>query len=149
LKRLLFFLILIFGFAVIASAQERESGRNQRGFPSGETVTVSGTLTVAQGMPAINRGDTTYLLLGISRLTGFVDGLREGAQVTIEGTALTNRGDNTLIFLRPSTLTLNGRSYDLAMPQVLNDLRGQIPPRDSWRNNNHRLPHGRQNRRTL
>jgi hypothetical protein len=143
LKRILFFLILVFGLAALASAQGREPGRNQRALPSGEAVTVSGMLTLAQGMPAIIRGDTTYLIFGISRLSGFVDGLREGAQVTVAGTALSSQRDNAVKFLRPSTLTLNGRNYDLALPRQFNDLRGQIPPRDSWRQHAPRTPQGR------
>jgi len=84
--------------------------------PAAETVTVSGSLVVAHGMPALKSGDVTYLLGGVNRLVGFIDGLKEGAQVTVEGSAITSRNDSKLKVLRLSTLTLNGKSYDMALP---------------------------------
>ena len=70
-------------------------------------------MVVANGMPALKSGDDTYLIGGVSRLIGFVDGLKEGAQVTIEGTVMTIPGRNSLKYLRGSKLTLGGKSYDL------------------------------------
>ena len=81
--------------------------------PAAEKVTISGSLTVAHGSPAVKSGDETYLITGIHRLLGFVDGLKEGAQVTIEGSTFTSRQDSGLKFLRPAKLTLNGKNYDL------------------------------------
>ena len=83
-------------------------------FPAAETVTISGSLVVAHGRPAVKSGDTTYFVRGINRLAGFVDGLKEGAQVTIEGLSVTSPRDNSLKFLRPVKLTLNGKTYDMA-----------------------------------
>jgi len=102
----------------MAWAQGTERGRNapHRPLPPAETVTVSGTLTLAHGMPAIRSGDTTYIVGRISRLAGFVDGLREGAQVTIEGSAMASRRDSSLKFINPTQLTLGGRSLDLTSP---------------------------------
>ena len=82
-----------------------------------EAVTVSGNLIVAQGSPAIKSGEVTYIIGGINRLTGFVDGLREGAQVTIEGSAMSRQNDDNVKFLRPATLTLGGRTYEMAVPR--------------------------------
>jgi len=80
-------------------------------------------------MPALKSGDDTYLLGGISRLGGFIDGLKEGAQVTVEGAAITIRGDSKLKVLRPSKLTLNNKSYDLAVRP-----RGNFSPGREWGN---------------
>ena len=134
-------MILVFGIAALASAQQREGGRNRRNLPPAELVTASGDLVVAHGMPAIRSGDTTFLVFGLSRLVGFIDGLREGAHVTVEGRALASRNDNNLKFLMPSTLTLGGRNYELARPQEFYRLREQIPPRDSWRHHPPRFQH--------
>ena len=87
----------------------------------GETVTLSGTMVVANGMPALKSGEDTYLLGGIGGLVGFVDGLKEGAQVTVEGTVIegetvTFSGRTSNKILQASKLTLNGKSYDLASP---------------------------------
>ena len=99
-----------------AQGWERGRGPNRPQLPPSEAVTISGTLTVAHGMPAIRSGDTTYLVGRLSRLTGFIDGLREGAQVTVEGSAVTSRRDSNLRLLNPSRLTLGGRSHDLSSP---------------------------------
>lgn len=99
-----------------AQGREKNPGRP----PHGETVSLTGSLVVANGMPALQSGDATYLLGGISRLVGFVDGLKEGAQVTIEGTAMTIRGDSKLKILKTSKMTLNGKSYDLAVRSMEN-----------------------------
>ena len=96
------------------SGRERPSDRNRR--PAGEAVTVSGSLIVAHGSPAVKSGDDIYFVRGINRLVGFVDGLKEGAQVTIEGVSFTNPRDTKLKFLRPAKLTFNGKAYDLEPP---------------------------------
>jgi len=119
LKRKALFILLIFGLTAMAWAQGTERGRNapaRRQLPPAEAVTVSGSLTIAHGMPAIRSGDTTYIVGRLSRLTGFIDGLREGAQVTIEGAAMASRRDSNLKFLNPAQLTLDGRSHDLTSP---------------------------------
>jgi hypothetical protein len=84
--------------------------------PAAETVTVSGTLAISNGMPAIESGGQTYLIGTIIRLSGFIDGLKEGAQVTIEGRAFSVPGNNRVKFLMPSKLTLGGKTYDMALP---------------------------------
>ena len=118
MKRKVLFVLLAFGLVVMASAQGwgrqgRTPGKNSPNLPAAETVTVSGSLIVANGSPALKSGDVTYIVGGINRLAGFVDGLKEGAQVTIEGRAFTSPRDNTLKFLRPVKLTLNGKDYDM------------------------------------
>lgn len=85
----------------------------QRRLPSSETVTVSGSLVLSNGMPAIQNGGVTYLVSGIMRLTGFIEDLKEGAQVTIEGRAFTTSRENTK-FLAPSKLSISGKTYDLS-----------------------------------
>ena len=115
MKRKIFFIALIIGLAAIVSAQEgsrreRSTGRSS----ANQTVTMSGVLVVANGMPALKSGDDTYLIGGISRLIGFVDGLKEGAQVTVEGRVVSFSRNNTLKYLQASKLTLGGKSYDLS-----------------------------------
>ena len=117
-RKILFFLVIV-GLAAMVSAQEgsrrertpTESSTSRSRAP--ETVTISGTMVAANGMPALKSGEETYLIGGVSRLVGFVDGLKEGAQVTIEGTVMPVPGRNSLKYLRGSKLTLGGKSYDL------------------------------------
>ena len=132
MKQKILFILLVIGITAVVSAQGQD--RNQRAMPAPEDVTVSGALVVAHGMPAIKSGDVTYIVTGLNRLAGFVDGLREGAQVTIEGKAVTNRGDNTLKLLRASKMTLSGRSYDLSPPGSMRSFwQGWLPPHSQMR----------------
>ena len=120
MKRKIILVLLFVGLAAMVSAQDgsrRERAPTERSTSRSsarETVTISGTMVVANGMPALKSGDDTYLIGGISSLIGFVDGLKEGAQVTVEGSVVTFPGRNTLKYLRGSKLTLNGKSYDLS-----------------------------------
>ena len=115
MKRKILFFMMILGFAVMVQAQVWGPGWNRRNAPASETVTVSGTMVVANGMPALKSGDITYLVGGLGQLIGFIDGLKEGAQVTIEGVAMTSR-DQNIKFLRASKLTINGKTYELSPP---------------------------------
>ena len=120
--------------------------RSQREFPAVETVTVTGSLTVAHGTQALKSGDITYIITGINRLVGFIDDLKEGAQVRIEGSAITSPRDSNLKLVRPSQMTLNGRTYDLssALPSRPNRYNApQVPP------GKQRRQHSRGDRQTV
>jgi hypothetical protein len=116
LKRKILFAMLVLGFAAMVQAQVRGPGWNRRNVPAPETVTVSGTMVVARGTPALKSGDVTYYVSGISQLIGFIDGFKEGAQVTFEGVVTSSSSDRNVKYLSPSKLTINGRVYDLASP---------------------------------
>ena len=116
MKRIIMTIILVFGIILPVFSQNWGRGRFPPNFPQSEMITISGNLIVAHGMPAIINGNITYLITGISRLSGFVDGLKEGAYVTIEGYAVTSPMDFRLKLLWSSTLILDGRTYDLVFP---------------------------------
>jgi len=84
--------------------------------PSPESATVSGNLTIAQGMIAVVNGETTWLVGGLNRYVGFIDGLKEGAEVTLEGYAMPVSRDKNIKSLHVQKMTLNGKDYDLARP---------------------------------
>ena len=132
---------MVTGLAAVIFAQTREQrpGRAPEPMrtPAAETVTLSGSLVVAYGSPALKSGDEIYLLGGLSRLTGFIDGLKEGAQVTIEGRAFTGRREESLKFLRPLKLTLAGKTYDLSPPEWKT-----APVAPGMRSHNPQMPNG-------
>jgi hypothetical protein len=82
-------------------------------------------------------GDTTYYTGGLDRFTGFIDGLKEGAPVSLEGAAYQLPNDEKAKFLRVNKLSLNGKDYDLS-PAAANFAapQGFFPPRHG-RNNFH------------
>lgn len=113
MKRKTFLILFIFGLAVIVSAQ----GWGGRQPLVSETVTVTGTMVVSNGIPALKSGEVTYYIGGINRLIGFVDGLKEGAQVTVEGSSIATPSNNNFKFLTPSKLTFNGKTYEFNFPR--------------------------------
>ena len=110
----------------------RPDGRGTIQRPDVEAVTISGNLIVAHGRPALKSGDVTYIVGGLNRLTGFVDGLKEGAQVTIEGAAFSRLKEDKTKFLRPAKLTLNGKTYEMNLP--MDNMRKQEPGERALRN---------------
>ena len=117
MKQKIFFIVLICGIAAMVSAQGWNKRERSSGIPRAENITVSGSLIITYGIPALKNGDTTFLLGGLRGLGGFIDGLKEGAQITIEGRAITSQKDSNLKFLMLSKLSLNGKTYDMAPPE--------------------------------
>ena len=138
---------MILGFVVFASAQGMEAGRDRRNRQAPEPVTISGSMIVAHGGPALKSGDVTYYVSGINRLVGFVDGLKEGAQVTVEGVAVPVPRNEDVKLMRASKLIIGGKTYDLALraegrnfgpmmrPRMMRDMgpRGNPGPRSPQR----------------
>ncbi|MDR3283762.1 MAG: hypothetical protein LBS97_01115 [Treponema sp.] len=90
-------------------------GPEFRGRP--EALTITGTLEAANGRPALKDGDTAYSVMGIDGLIGFVDGLKEGAQVSLTGFASPGPRNDAFRVLWVSKLTFNGKDYEIARPQ--------------------------------
>jgi hypothetical protein len=115
MKRIVLAGILLAGAAALVMAQGARERRGERFGPRapGEVVNVTGTLSVDNGTIAMRQGGTTYYLRRLERFVGFIDGLKEGAEVTINGTAFGGKKDETRKLLLPATMTLNGKTYDL------------------------------------
>jgi hypothetical protein len=157
MKRTILFVTLVFCAAALVVAQGnnrrdprhspggprpyawgQNTPRNQTPRPAPESATVSGKLTIAQGMIAVVSDDTTWLVRGLNRHVGFIDGLKEGAQVTLEGYAMPSPRSDTIKSLRVQKMTLNGKDYELARPlqQQRQDVKPgpmhQQKPRGRW-----------------
>jgi hypothetical protein len=111
--------------AALAFAQT-EDPRNQGRFPPGPgfgpgpnfspeqlqgKVTIQGALSFVNGRIAVKSGETTYYVQGLDRLFGFVDGLKEGAAVTLEGYAEEIPLAPEYRFFFTEKLVFNGREY--------------------------------------
>ncbi|MDR2313422.1 MAG: hypothetical protein LBE02_02700 [Spirochaetaceae bacterium] len=86
------------------------------GAPEIETVTVTGNLVLSNGRIALKSGDELYYVGGIQRLVGFVEGLKEGARVSLEGYVFKGPGEEAAGFLVPTKLTIGDRVYDIPRP---------------------------------
>jgi hypothetical protein len=78
------------------------------------TTTVDGVLGLKDGRIVLKSGDTNYYTRGLERFIGFIDGLKDGAQVAIEGyVSSPSREGATERLLFPVKLTLNGKDYEV------------------------------------
>jgi hypothetical protein len=107
MKKAFFVLVVAFVVAGMASAQGYGYGTT----PS-QSVSISGVLGLQNGAAnnslgaiTVSDGKTTYAVPALNRYIGFIDGFKEGAQVTVQGYLCAY---NTLM---PATLTINGKSY--------------------------------------
>jgi len=78
-----------------------------------EVVKVEGKLSLINGMIGIKEKDKTYYVGGLNRLIGFIDGLKEGATVKLEGYAVAVAGAPEYLHFRATKLTFAGKDYDL------------------------------------
>jgi hypothetical protein len=78
------------------------------------TTTISGTLGLSNGRIAVKSGAVTYYVRELGHYIGFIDGLKDGAQVTLEGyaSAPSIEGQTERLFF-PVKLTLNGKVYEV------------------------------------
>jgi hypothetical protein len=130
------------------------SREKNRSLPEPEKVSVTGVLGLSRGIIVIEGEGRRYYVPALGRYTGFIDGLKDGAQVSAEGysfrppagapgTASPGNTENPAEgFLRITKLTLNGRDYDLgsfpgpsgkAFPGPSGDFRGPGPCRSGRR----------------
>jgi len=68
-------------------------------------VTISGTLKLQRGLIAVESGDSVYYVPLLNRYVGFINGLTEGASVSVEGFPHRN-------IIRLTKLIIDGRTYD-------------------------------------
>ena len=73
-----------------------------------ESVKIDGTLQLHNGQFAVASGNNIYYVPMIARYVGFIDNLKEGANVSFEGYVSGN-------VLMPLKMTINGKTYDLVL----------------------------------
>ena len=95
-------------------------------------VTITGTLQLERGQIAIKSGDSVYFVPRLMPLAGFIEGIKEGNTITITGFQREN-------FIRPTSMTVDGKTYDLP---IMNQ---NQPNQQNFRQNpQHRHPKNRQ-----
>jgi hypothetical protein len=116
MKKIILLIFISLAAGGVLFAQTRDRQNRGPGFPGAppEKISISGDLQLIQGMIALNSGNITYYIMGIGRLAGFIDGLKEGASVTLEGYVRAHPRDPETRFFRAVKLTLNGKNYDLS-----------------------------------
>jgi hypothetical protein len=140
MKRMILFFLLVSCATALTFAQgnnRRDQNNTQRWQDfKAETTSVSGNFTIAQGMIAVTSNDITYLVRGLNRYIGFIDGLKEGAAVTLEGYALPYPQDSKVKFLLAQKMTLNGKEYELAPSITARHNHNMMPNRNAMPKHN-------------
>lgn len=75
---------------------------------------IEGKLALVNGMIAVQSGGKTYYLRGINQLVGFIDGLKEGASVKLEGYAVQFPAAPEYYHFMVTKLTVGNKDYDLS-----------------------------------
>jgi hypothetical protein len=111
MKKMVLCILLAAGGGVLFAQPVAQSGT--------PAATIKGTLGLSSGILAVKSGNITYYCRGLERYIGFIDGLKDGAQVSIEGYAAapTIEGQTDRIFY-PVKLTINGKDYEVGSPMT-------------------------------
>jgi len=116
--------IVVLAIAVAASAVSAQGwAQGPRGFVPGaaaapavqaETTKIEGKLTLVNAHPAVVVKDKTYYVGIPARLYGFVDGLKEGAAVKLEGYEYPLPYATDVVMFHVVKLTVGGKEIDLS-----------------------------------
>ena len=101
MKKLGFVIVIACLLIGTASAQNWGSGWGT----APQIISVTGTLQLQNGVIAVVNGNTAYYVPTLTQYVGFIEGLREGAQISIDGYVSGN-------YLQPIKVTISGKSYD-------------------------------------
>jgi hypothetical protein len=101
-----------------------QNNRHYRGAAEGaERLSLEGTLEFSRGIIVLKSGEEIWYVPGLLHYSGFIEGLKEGAVVTLEGWGRrTPQTDGAAGFLMVSRLSLDGKDYEI----------GPAEPRLSW-----------------
>ncbi|MDR2807752.1 MAG: hypothetical protein LBB43_01950 [Spirochaetaceae bacterium] len=99
-------------------AQEQKAAVSTRNTP--EKTTISGELKLVQGAIAIQKDGITYFISGLRQFIGFIEGLKEGAAVTLEGYAIPTIRQKTSVLFRATKLSIGAKDYELSSPSLGN-----------------------------
>lgn len=94
-------------------------GQLPAALPAAEAIKLEGTLELVDARVAIKKDDKTYYVMIPSRLFGFVDGLKEGASVKIDGYSRAFPYAENSFVVHVNTLELNGKTIDLGLNEAV------------------------------
>jgi len=95
-----------------------------------QVTKATGKLELVQGSIALKSGGKTYIVRNLQRLAGFVDGVKEGATVTVEGYEYPLAYTTDVVLLHVTKLTVGGKEYDLS--QAYGRGAGMMGGRRGW-----------------
>ncbi|MDR3357011.1 MAG: hypothetical protein LBO04_07485 [Spirochaetaceae bacterium] len=123
MKKILLAALTVLAVSSVAVAQDGwprgAKGRTgqyfvRRADNAGTELSLSGKLEWANGRVALKTEEKTYFVSGLQQLLGFVDGLKEGAQLSLTGRAYEVSYIPEYGFFRAEKVSFNGRDYALS-----------------------------------
>jgi hypothetical protein len=129
MKKALFIVLLAFAAVGLLFSQWRGQGYGPNRGYTAQSQTVTGTLALRDGTIAVVSGNQVYYTPGLGRFVGFIEDLKEGAQVRIDGYVWNN---GAAPYLEPSRLTVNGKNYDLQTNTFANTPRQGYGRQGNW-----------------
>jgi hypothetical protein len=112
MKRIALCVMILLAGAGIAVAQT--AGTKAIAAQTQTIVKIEGKLALINGSIGIQVKEKTYYLAMPQYLFGFIDGLKEGAQVRLEGYEFSNARTPEYVQFRVTKLSFNGKDYDLS-----------------------------------
>lgn len=111
-------IVLIAGIIAVGAVSAQGFSRGAIQAPQVEPVasSIEGKLALVQGRPALIVRDKTYYLRMPQTLYGFIDGLKEGASVKLEGLEIPVPLASNTYFFQVNKLTIGSKTYD--MPEM-------------------------------
>jgi hypothetical protein len=113
-------------FAQSADQLSEKAGESER-FNRLEMSEISGNLGISHGLISLESGGVVYCIVGLQRFAGFIEELKAGAVVTLEGYVLPDaslrrsrrsqeflRQNQNPRFFRVTKLSVGGKDYDLS-----------------------------------
>jgi hypothetical protein len=110
-KKIILAALIAFVCAGAVSARDHRRDGRRRVPPVGTAVTVTGTLQLINGEIAVVQSGNTYYANRLHRFVGFIDGIKEGATVTLKGTAYQLPLVTGFYKLAIAEMTINGKTY--------------------------------------
>ena len=84
---------------------DRPEKARQKPQQKDNSLSIEGELKLEKGLVAVQSGEKVYLVPMLNRYIGFINGLREGEKVIVEGREFRN-------IIQPSKVTISGKAYD-------------------------------------
>jgi hypothetical protein len=95
----------VYGQGVRNDQRNNDTPRVNERQRNNDPVTVEGTLKLERGFVAVESGDSVYYVPMLNRYIGFINDLREGTRVSVEGREFRN-------VIQPTKVTIGGRTYN-------------------------------------
>jgi hypothetical protein len=114
MKKIAVVLVIALAGAGVLVAQAAPWGPPGYSRPEGQTVKVDGKLALINGIIGVKSGSKTYYTPMLGRLSGFVEGIKEGSSVKLEGYEYPIAAAPEYVTLMVTKLTVGGKDYDFS-----------------------------------